>query len=244
MLNKRYLINKFKLKVEPLIKISGRGKRFLPEKGFWELIYKNFPHGGDFHFVQVGANDGISFDILYDIVKERSSRGTVIEPLKDFYDKLCENYIQFPAIVKVNKAAHPTLKEVTLYRVDPLRQYELQSWTSGIASLDPCHHKKSATADEYIIEEKVEAAPVMQIIKDAATGYDVDLLQIDVEGFDYEILKMINFDQLKPLVIKYEFSNLSKEDLISSKQLLRRNGYYFYDIGDDMIGVLLDKVKL
>ncbi len=242
--NKVYLKNKLKLLAEVFIKLTGRGKRFMPEKRFWEMLYKNFPPNGDFHFIQVGANDGISFDILFDVVKERRSRGIVIEPLQDFYEKLCLNYKDFPAIIKVNKAVHPSLKRVGLYRVDPQRQHELESWASGITSLNPLHHKKSDTPSEYIIEETIDAMPLMQIIDEAGTGYKTDLLQIDVEGFDYEILKMLDFEKLKPLVIKYEFCNLSVQDLKNSKQLLTRNGYYLFAIGDDMISLLLNKIRL
>jgi len=241
---KQKIRNTIKLLLEPFINLTGRAKRFKPEKRFWELMYKNFPHGKDFYFIQVGANDGVSFDNLYDIAKERLSRGIVIEPMKDFFEKLCYNYRSFPQIIKVNKAAHPYLKTVGLYRVHPGRQHELQSWAAGIASFDPHHYKKSNTADEYIIEEKVEAAPLMQIVNEAATGYDVDLLQIDVEGFDYEILKMVDFKKMKPSIIKYEFINLTKQDLKSSKKLLYKQGYYLFDIDTDTIAILLTKIKL
>jgi FkbM family methyltransferase len=238
------IINTIKLLLEPLINLTGRAKRLKPEKRFWELIHKNFPVGKDFHFIQVGANDGVSFDNLYDIAKGRLSSGIVIEPMKDFYEMLCDNYRDFPQIKKVNKAVHPSLKIVCLYRVDPNRQHELESWTAGIASLDPLHHKKSNTANEYIIEEKVAAASLMEIVEETTTSYDVDLLQIDVEGFDYEILKMVNFQLIKPSVVKYEFCILSEHDKKESKKLLRRQGYYLYTIGDDMIGIVLDKIKL
>ena len=242
--NKIYIKNQIKMLAEPLIKIIGKGKRFLPEKRFYELLHKNFTPGEDFYFIQVGANDGISFDILYDVVKERKSRGIVIEPLEDFYAKLCVNYKDFPEVIKVKKAVHPTDKSVTMYRVDPAMQKNLQSWTSGIASLDPLHHKKSDTDSKYIIEEQVEALPLMEIITQAQTGFNIDLLQIDVEGFDFEILKMVDFRKIKPLVIKFEFSNLSAQDLKSSKLLLKNNGYYLFTNGDDMIAILLHKIRL
>ena len=106
------------------------------------------------------------------------------------------------------------------------------------------HHKKSGTESKYIIEERVKALPLMQIIAEAKTGVDVDLLQIDVEGFDYEILNMIDFNRMKPSAIKYEYCNLSAIDFEKSKELLTNNGYHLFPIGDDMIAILLRKIRL
>lgn len=219
-------------------------KKYLPEDRFWELISKNYLVGEKFTFIQVGANDGSSFDILYDIVKLRKSSGVVIEPLPDFFSQLCKTYQDFPAIIKVNKAVHSTLRAVNIYRVHPEKQHLAPDWAKGIASLDPNHHKKSNTSSALIIAESVEAAPLMEIVLQDYKIKTVDLLQIDVEGFDYEVLKMIDFKAIKPSIIKYEFVNLSDKDKAASKDLLEQNGYYLFLIVDDMVGVLLSKVRL
>ena len=52
-----------------------------------------------------------------------------------------------------------------------------------------------------------------------------------MEGFDYEVLKMIDFTTIKPSIIKYEFVNLSHEDQYASKALLKQYGYYLFLIG-------------
>ena len=36
----------------------------------------------------------------------------------------------------------------------------------------------------------------------------IDLLQIDVEGYDYELLKSFNFERIKPQLIRYEHRHL------------------------------------
>jgi FkbM family methyltransferase len=238
------LRNIVKLFLEPFIKFTGRGKRFNPRKNLGEIFLINFPAGIDFKFIQVGANDGVSFDILYNVVTERKSRGIVIEPLKDFYERLCDNYKDFPEIKKVNKAVHHTDRIVTMYRVDPARQHELEVWTSGIASFDPNHHKKSNTPNSYIVEERVDAAPLMELVEEFYQIKECDLLQIDVEGFDYQVLKTIDFKKLNPVVIKYEYANLPEDEKKKSKQLLKKYGYYLFKSNDDMIGVLLNKVRL
>lgn len=51
----------------------------------FRILENNFPQSKEFKFIQVGANDGVSFDNLYDFVIKRDSKGIVIEPLKEFY---------------------------------------------------------------------------------------------------------------------------------------------------------------
>lgn len=53
----------------------------------------------------------------------------------------------------------------------------------------------------------------------------VDVLLIDTEGYDYKIVKQINFKKIKPKLIIFEHINLSKVDKESSIKLLTQNGY-------------------
>ena len=43
---------------------------------------------GEISFIQVGANDGISFDNIYPFFKSRKCKGLLIEPLPYFFDRL------------------------------------------------------------------------------------------------------------------------------------------------------------
>jgi hypothetical protein len=56
-------------------------------------------------------------------------------------------------------------------------------------------------------------------------GKAVDLLLIDTEGFDFNILKMIDFSALKPPVIAYEHAHLAKSDMVAATDLLLAQGY-------------------
>jgi FkbM family methyltransferase len=208
------------------------------------ILYKNFRPGTPFVFIQVGANDGISHDFLYEFVMQHESTGIVIEPLSDYFELLQENYAYTSSIYKVKKAVHSHLKKVPMYRVDPMRLNELPAWASGIGSLDPKHYKKSGLPEDYIIIEYVEADHLMNIIKTFAISMDIDLLQIDVEGYDFEVLKQVDFSNLKPKLIKLEYMNLSKEDLADAVKTLKANGYYCYYEDIDLVGVDLKLIKL
>ena len=57
----------------------------------------------------------------------------------------------------------------------------------------------------------------------------IDLLNIDVEGYDFEALSSLNFSEVKPTMICIEENNFNTQKIIDSKthKLLSENGYLF-----------------
>ncbi len=79
---REFYINKSKDKKSRVVeKLLGRHPRFFLE----EILNNNFPVKAPFSFIQIGANDGVSFDSLYDMVLQRKSKGVVVEPLSDYF---------------------------------------------------------------------------------------------------------------------------------------------------------------
>jgi FkbM family methyltransferase len=200
------------------------------QRTFLALLYQRLDQvGTDFFFVQIGANDGVSFDWLYKFVTENRLQGLVVEPLKDFFALLCENYKAYPSVIPVNCASHRTEREVDVYRVDPSKAESLPDWTKGIASVDPSHHLRTGTDSEYMITERVNCITLDELFKLHSITH-VDYLQIDVEGYDSEIIEMIDFNRIKPSIIRFEHQlesgHMSQESFRSCFELLNNAGYY------------------
>lgn len=208
------------------------------------ILEKNFKINSDFNFIQIGANDGKSFDFLYDFVVLRKSKGLVVEPIKSYYEELEKNYENFPEIKKINKAIHPSEKEIIFYRIAPNAIDKYPEWVKGIASVDPSHHKKLHINTNDIIEEIVSSESLMKLIKENFKYEIIDYFQIDTEGFDYEVLKMMDFSIINPSMIKYEFVNLNHRDNNNLSLLLRKEGYYFFNEAEDTIAIDLKKIRL
>ena len=66
----------------------------------------------------------------------------------------------------------------------------------------------------------------------------IDLLQIDVEGYDYEILKLFPFDKFLPTIIIFESENLSESDRIECNNWLKAKGYKLRQFGGDTLATL------
>jgi hypothetical protein len=75
----------------------------------------------------------------------------------------------------------------------------------------------------------------MNIFKTNYRFNGVDLIQIDVEGYDYEVLKMIDFDVVKPKIVKFEHRNLKDSDYQSALKLFDNANYFVVMEGQDSI---------
>lgn len=211
---------------------------------FQKILEKNFPENKAFSFIQVGANDGVSHDFLSGFVEKRKARGMVIEPLPDLFEKLKSHYAYNKNVVTVNKAVHPVASSIKLYRLDPAKAHLYPSWAEGIASVFPDHHKRSGISTEAITSLEVKAARLMDIISENNFKLPIDLLQVDAEGFDYEILKLADLDLLQPVLVRFEIINLSKEDGKAAVNLLKNKGYHCLQDGYDIIALQLHKLRL
>jgi len=228
-----------------LSKTFGRGKYFRKKLFSTPRILKeNFPENNEFSFLQVGANDGVSFDFLYHFVIKREISGIVIEPIKEYYNELCENYKTFNNVLKVNKAVHEKDNSAIIYKIDKTKVNLYPKWVKGIASFDITNLTKfEFIKKEHIITEEVVAEHLMKIVLDSKIQY-FDYFQIDTEGYDYCVVKMFDFFKFKPKIVKAEFVNLTTKEKDEMKKKLVNNGYYVFYEGLDIVGVNLKKISL
>jgi FkbM family methyltransferase len=185
-------------------------------------------------FVQIGANDGISFDSLYGFVTQHACSGIVVEPLPDLFERLRANYADYPLILPVNKAIHETVGARPLFRVAREALARYSGWAGGIASFDRAHLLRHGIAPEDVIAQPVACMPLMELLQETAT-LDADLLQIDAEGYDSAILRMIDFARFRPHLIKYEHKAMTAAERAAHVATLVQHGYRCVVEGTDTI---------
>lgn len=202
---------------------------------FEVLINKKFKGRDSFNLIQVGAHDGVKHDFLYDFLVIRKPSGILIEPIVDYYNSLCDNFKIFPNLIKLNIALHKNLKESIIYKVNPENEKDVPGWAPGSASFNKENLTKQKIDEKFIIEEKVKCMTFMQAFNDNYKFGPVDLIQIDVEGYDFEVIKMIDFNVVDAKIVKFEHRNLSSEDYLESLELFRKHNYVVTMEGDDSI---------
>lgn len=218
-------------------------KKFFYKKGYYinRIGYYNFfqqlletflNKNHEMFFIQIGANDGKSFDPIYDFVTNNSSkvRGILIEPVANYFEELKKNYKGYSNVVLLNMAVHNSNKDMLLYMADPqlVAQGKLPEYAKGIASFDMNHHELSGIPKEAIITQKVQCASLDSIVNEHKVTA-VDLLQIDTEGYDFEIILNLDFKIIKPKIIHFEHyltaETINGEQFMVLTDLLHRNGY-------------------
>lgn len=226
-------------------KMFGRGKYFTKKLfSSKRILEKNFPLESNFCFLQVGANDGISFDSLYSFAIQRKLSGIAIEPIEEYYQDLCKNYSYYPNVICINKAVHTTATSTTIYKIESNKVINYPDWVKGIASFNKKHITKFNFIDPaHIQEEIVEASHLMDIIEISGIN-NFDYFQVDTEGYDFKVINMFDFKKYKPKIIKAEYINLPMQEKKAIKNVLRKHGYFVFFQGLDIIGINLRKVKL
>jgi len=226
---------------------------FKPKEGtIQELIDKHAKGKKSFAFLQIGGNDGFIKDPIFKFVKKYPWKGIIVEPQKEVFNNKLKRTYRFERKVNLENIAIAD-------KTGPKKLWKIavsnSRWATGLASFNKDtliyqiernyvsdRLKREGveipkTVDEYLTYEEVPCTTIQDLIsKYNFTG--LDLLQIDTEGYDFEIIKTINFDLLKPAMISFESEHLSEDDYSACKKLLAENGYTIDQIDRDTVAIL------
>ena len=193
--------------------------------GFLSYYSKNIE---DFYFIQVGANDGVTIDPIHRCIIDFKWQGILIEPVEYLFDKLVDNYKGKNNLIFENVAISDQKGQKLFYRIEKNNEKGSPNWYDQLGSFLPdvvFKYKGIITNfEKHFISEKVECVTLNSIIKKHKVK-KIDLVVIDVQGYDYEIIKTIDFREIKPRMILYEHGLLSYEDQKECEKLLRDKGY-------------------
>ena len=189
----------------------------------------------NFGLVVIGAHSGIWLTSLLEKYKEQSI--LLVEPVPHNIQELKENISKYKDI-KIETSAVSSKNEVNkFYFVKPESVKKLgKHWASGIGSFDKQHilnHKNKRFKVENSDIEEIEIQYLT--FTDLVNKYSItsiEMLQIDVEGAEYQILNSIDFTKISIQKIIFEFKHfdgtfkegpklkLIKEKLVNSNYLL------------------------
>ena len=193
----------------------------------------------DAFFVEIGANDGDHHDHLRPFILSGQWRGIMVEPVPYVFARLKANYGHLGRIQLANVAIADRDGQLPFYHpaevADPEAE-QVPGWYHGLGSFSRETVLRHAE-DIPDIEERIVSQDVACLTFDSLCeryGADrVDLLVVDTEGYDWEILRNIDFSKQRPRVIAYEHYHLSAEDQASSRRHLEGLGYETLEEGFD-----------
>jgi FkbM family methyltransferase len=191
--------------------------------------------GRPLSFVQIGSNDGVVHDPLHQVVRACGWYGVLVEPLPPLYERLVTNYEGVPGLAFENAAVGTVDGTSTIYSVEPRPGDPY--WVDQIATFD--RDTLQSHADVLVgVEERIVEVPVASLtLPTLVARHDlrsIDLLHVDVEGYDYEVLKQIDFSgSWAPTFIMYEREHFDRPTDRAARRMLRGAGYRLVDIWPD-----------
>jgi FkbM family methyltransferase len=190
-------------------------------------------------FVEVGANDGEQHDHLRPFILRRQWRGLMVEPVPYIFERLRQNYAGIDRVTLVQAAVGPTDGVTTFYYLvdaSPEERAQLPDWYDGIGSFSRDavlrHARHMPDIESRIIEAEVETVTLPSLCERHGIRR-LDLLVIDTEGFDWEIIRSVDFAAVRPDVLIYEHFHLSTEDRAACRAHLDAEGYRTLEEGFD-----------
>jgi FkbM family methyltransferase len=223
---------------------------YKPKQGSLSEFLHNFSRKkSPVTFLQIGANDGFVYDPLHKFIKRDNWRGIMLEPQPDVFREYLERlHRKRPEITLLNAALELNDGKKPLYKL----AISNERWATGLSSFNRevilkkvkdgsliKHIKRQRITlpenpeDAIVSEEVMTISPETLLAKFGPGGFD--LLAIDTEGFDYEILKMLDLDRISPELILYEEVNFDENTAKECRKYLESHGYTLQTIKKDVL---------
>lgn len=183
-------------------------------------------------FVQIGANDGITRDPLRDLIIRFGLSGVLVEPVPRVFSILKKNYEGVAGLKFENAAIAGEDGERILY----VPAKGAAGLGSQIATFDKEHLLRHGVKEEQIKPTPVKTLTLTTLLDKYHIG-DLNLLQIDTEGYDFEIVQMAFDAGVRPDIIHFENCHLSPADKLRARECLSAEGYRYSETVWDTLAV-------
>lgn len=190
-------------------------------------------------FIQVGSFDGISNDPVFEFVNDHNWLGILVEPMPPFFEKLKNNYSHKKGLVFENVGIGDQAGAFDFFYLPA--EYNEPAWLQQLSSFD----KNSLVVNlkdshpqliDHIQKRTINAITLSQLVQKHNVK-EIDVLNIDAEGYEYKILKDLDSLAVKPNIILFEWGCMPKDEFDKLILLLNKNQYSLYASGADMAAI-------
>ena len=197
-------------------------------------------------FLVVGAMDGVSFDEFNPFLRKYNWSGLFVEPIPEQYKRLKENILTLgcsPNSIYENSAIaeHDGTVEMLTIKQEAVDTGKVHSCFGGMSSIYPPRNGLRSEADAKTVELYGEMIEVNCITLNTLISRhkikSIDIICIDAEGWDYKILRQLDFKTWRPKLIRSEYINLDEEEKKGLIGLLEKNDYVYHISGMDIDAV-------
>ncbi len=186
------------------------------------------------NLIQIGANDGLSFDNLNHYIKKYKCHSLLVEPIKNKFQSLKENYKNLDFIEFENSAVTVGDEINSLYKVDYKYEKYYGDHATAIQSFDKSHLLNHGIKKSHITSEKVNSIKIIDLIEKYKID-ELDLLFLDCEGYDGNIVIDFLLTVKKSPIIIFEFVHIEKDIFEKVLNELDNKNYLYFSINENII---------
>jgi FkbM family methyltransferase len=190
--------------------------------------------------VQIGANDGISYERINYFIKKYKIKSLLVEPIKNNFQLLVQNYKNLNYVNLENCAVSANNEINYLYKVDEKYLKKYDSSARAIPSFDYKHLIKHGIKKKHIIKEIINQISFLDLFNKYGIN-SFDLLYIDTEGYDCHLVNnFLDKIKIRPIII-FEWIHAPNLNLISCLNTLIANSYFLLPVKHDLICIPKEK---
>ena len=192
-------------------------------------------------FVQVGAHDGTQLDPLREAILGTRWRGIMVEPVPYVFERLAARYRTNPRVM---------LENVAVADVDGTRAFhflaragsgdDIWKWYDALGSFKRdvilSHRGFVHDIDSRLVTVDLPCVTFSTLCSRNDLER-VDVVQIDTEGFDREVLELIDFSRFQPALVMFEHLHLDDGGRAACRALLAEHGLDAVSDGMDTIAL-------
>ncbi len=184
------------------------------------FLTKYFPKKYDGFFVDVGAHHPKRYSNTY-LLYKKGWQGINIEPRPDsirHFQKVR------PRDVNIEAAVANSQRTMTyhMFNISALNTF----------SVELAEQRLSNPANRLTAKKNIKTVRLIDVLENHAANQVIDLLNIDVEGLDYEVLESNDWNKFRPSLVMVEclgigdVASLIKND--KTVKFMRENDYLFF----------------
>jgi FkbM family methyltransferase len=187
--------------------------------------------------IQIGANDGIDLLNMFNNDYHKKISYVGIEPQEIPFNQLKKNYENFDSFKFIQECVGKKGSTNFFYLNENYEEYcknnNLKFSNAGNSLSKENLSKRliniKLDPEIYISKYEIQVNPLYDILKknnlDCEQYKNIDLLQIDAEGYDDEVIYNSNLEFFRPKYINFEYHNLNKIKLENLIKFLNHKSY-------------------
>ncbi|MGI9265702.1 MAG: FkbM family methyltransferase [Gammaproteobacteria bacterium] len=205
-------------------------------------------------FLQIGAADGKRLDPIHSFVQRYRWQGILVEPLADLFELLKATYGNRDDLILENVAIteKDETRHISRVPLEDVGRQGVPDWAFAASTLVPEKTRFSADNSPPPLHEALNSAVVREEVQCLSLASllarhdvkNIDVLQIDAEGYDARILMQLDMSVFRPSVINMEWHWLTDTEKREISTHLKGHGYSMYESHMDMMATAVPVEQL